>query len=204
MLSKIDRRMTPEEFHAWQEGEDEKYELVGGYPVLRCPDLEMMTGASRRHDQIVWNILAELKVQLRGGPCRGFTSDTAVKTTTGNRRRPDAGVECGKRDDKAHDAGDVRMVAEVLSPSTHELDMFGKLDEYRAIPTMHYVLLIEPNAPRAILWARGDNMSWDHVVVEGLDSSVELPSVGVSLKFRDIYDEIDFDSVPHLVDGSGA
>ena len=74
---------------------DEKYELVDGYPVPRCPDIEMMTGASRRHDQIVFNILGELGNQLRGSPCRGFTADTAVRTTEG-RRRPDAGVECGE------------------------------------------------------------------------------------------------------------
>ena len=100
MLDKAQRRMTPEEFYAWQEAMDEKYELVDGYPVERCPDTKMMTGARRRHDQIVWNFLAELKVQLRGKPCRGFTSDTAVKTATG-RRRPDAGVECGELDDES-------------------------------------------------------------------------------------------------------
>ena len=49
----------------------------------------MMTGASRRHDQIVFNIHGELRDRLRGGQCRGFTADTAVGTPAG-RRRPDA------------------------------------------------------------------------------------------------------------------
>ena len=98
MLDKAPRRMTPEEFYAWQEPMDEKYELVDGYPVPRCPDIEMMTGASKRHDRIVLNVLAELRNQLRGKACHGSTSDTAVRTSRG-RRRPDAGVECGERDD---------------------------------------------------------------------------------------------------------
>lgn len=202
MLDKAPRRMTPEEFYAWQEPMDEKYELVDGYPVPRCPDIEMMTGASRRHDQIVWNVLAELKVQLRGKPCRGFTSDTAIKTLKG-RRRPDAGVECGERDDQSHEAGDVQLVSEVLSPSTRELDMFGKLDEYRAIPTMRYVLLIEPNAPRTVLWSRNDDLSWTDKAIEGLEEKIELSKLGITLALTDIYDEIDFRNVAKRVGGSG-
>src|SRR4051812_24703928 len=153
MLDKVRQRMTPEEFYAWQETMDERYELVDGYPVPRCPDIEMMTGASRRHDQIVFNIHGELRNQLRGGPCRGFSADTAVRTPEG-RRRPDAGVECGALDDQSFEAGEVRMVVEVLSPSTRDLDTFGKLDEYKAIDSIDHILLVEPNAPQAILWSR--------------------------------------------------
>ena len=203
MLDKAQRRMTPEEFYVWQEPMDEKYELVDGYPAKRCPDIEMMTGASRRHDQIVWNLLAALKPQLRGKPCRGFTSDTAVRTLRGTRRRPDAGIECGKRDDQSHEAGDVRMVAEVLSPSTRELNMFGKLDEYRAIPTMQYVLLVEPNAPRAILWSRNDEL-WEHVTIEGLSASIELASLGLTLTLAEIYDEVEFATAPKPVQEDGS
>jgi Uma2 family endonuclease len=87
MLDKLERRMTPEEFYAWQETIDERYELVDGYPV------KMMTGASRRHDQIVVNLIGEIGRQLRGSACRPFTADTAVRTFPATRRRPDAVIE---------------------------------------------------------------------------------------------------------------
>ena len=125
MLDKITRRMTPDEFYAWQEPMDEKYELVDGYPV------KMMNGASRRHGQIVFNMISEVGRQLRRTSCRGFTGDTAVRTLPGTRRRPDVGVECGHRDDGSYEAGEVRMVVEVLSPSTREFNLYGKLDEYK-------------------------------------------------------------------------
>src|SRR4051794_3867032 len=102
MLDKRQRRMTPEAFYAWAEPLDEKYELVDGFPVRRTPDLEMMTGASKRHDRIVWNLIGAIGNQLRAGPCHGFTSDTAVRTSPLSRRRPDAGIECGARDDQSH------------------------------------------------------------------------------------------------------
>ena len=200
MLDKAQRRMTPEEFYAWQEAMDEKYELVDGYPVPRCPDTEMMTGARRRHDQIVWNVLAELKVQLRGKPCRGFTSDTAVKTAKG-RRRPDAGIECGELHDESFEAGEVRMVAEVLSPSTRELDMFGKLDEYKAIESMDHVLLIEPNEPRAILWSRQPDRSWNHTDFQGIDAEIEVRAIGITLRLEEVYSGLKFRSSPTLSEG---
>lgn len=203
MLDKVPRRMTPEEFYAWQEQMDEKYELVDGYPVPRCPDIEMMTGASRRHDQIVFNTHAELRNQLRGGPCRGFTADTAVRTPAG-RRRPDAGVECGELDDQSYEAGDVRMVVEVLSPSTRDLDTIGKLDEYKAIDTMDHILLVEPNAPQAILWSRQPDRSWTHANFVGIEASISIQSLRIELKLADLYSGLEFRPPPRLVQGDGA
>ena len=43
------RRMTPEEFFAWQLGQDGLYELVDGVPV---PHVKMLTGASAQHDRV--------------------------------------------------------------------------------------------------------------------------------------------------------
>lgn len=202
MLDKRLKRMTPEEFYAWQEPIDEKYELVDGYPVPRRPDAELMTGASKRHDRIVWNLIRALGNQLGEGPCQGFTSDTAVRTPEDKRRRPDVGVECGARDDQSFEAEDVRFVAEVLSPSTREFDMYGKLEEYRSIPSMQYVLLVEPNAPAAILWSR-KGAAWSYVELEGRDARVELPDLGVTFPLDEIYGSLTFRPVPKLVTGSG-
>jgi len=77
------RRMTAEEFFAWQEKQDKLYELVDGLPVL---PLKMMTGASRAHDRAVVNIIVSLGNQLRGGPCRPTTDDLAVRIPAGNVR----------------------------------------------------------------------------------------------------------------------
>lgn len=195
MLDKIARRMTPEEFYAWQEPMDEKYELVDGYPV------KMMTGASRRHDQIVVSLIAALGNQLRGGPCRGFTSDTAVRTVGRTRRRPDAGIECGPITDESYEAGEVRLVAEVLSPSTREFDLFGKLDEYKSVETMDYVLFIEPNAPEAILWSRGNDRTWSHAIFHGVDASIDVKALGINLKLGELYEGLEFRLIPRLVSG---
>jgi Uma2 family endonuclease len=109
------RRMTAAQFFDWDPGDDARYELVDGVPV-------MMTGARRRHDQIVVNGVGELGAKLRGHRCRPFTADTAVRIPNGNIRRPDAGVDCGRFDDDAVHADQPRLVIEVLSPSTRQFD----------------------------------------------------------------------------------
>jgi hypothetical protein len=54
------------------------------------------------------------------------------------------------------------------------------------------VLLIEPNAPEAVLWARGEDRTWSRDRSEGLDAEVELPGIGISLALRDLYDGVEF------------
>ncbi|MCB8838426.1 Uma2 family endonuclease [Aurantimonas sp. VKM B-3413] len=89
------RHWSADEFLRWQEGREGLYELVGGVPV------KMMTGPSARHDNIVLNVLGELRVRLRSKPCKPFTADFCVQTLPGQIRRTDAGVDCDQVDPDA-------------------------------------------------------------------------------------------------------
>jgi Uma2 family endonuclease len=132
------RRMTQDEFFAWQANQERNYELVDGLPVL---PLKMMTGASRAHDCVVVNIIRELGNQLRGGPCRPTTDDLAVRSPAGNVRRPDITVECGQGDRRDLSVSEPRVVIEVLSPSTMSFDRIRKIPEHQTISTISHILL---------------------------------------------------------------
>lgn len=185
--------MSVDEYYAWGELQEDRYEYVDGAPV------RMMSGASRRHDQIVVNTLVALGDQLRGSGCRPFTADTAVATTTRRLRRPDIGIECGDRRDTDHAANAPRVVIEVPSPSTREFNLYGKLDEYKAVESLDTILLVEPNAPEVMVWSRTPGQPWTHRPVAGLDSAIPLPSVGASLRLAEIYDGLAFPARPRLV-----
>ena len=182
--------MSVDEYYAWGELQEERYEYVDGFPV------RMMSGASRRHDQIVVNIIAELRQQLRGGSCRPFTADTAVATRVTRRRRPDIGIESGERRDADYAANAPRVVVEVLSPSTREFNLYGKLDEYKALDSLDTILLVEPNAPDVMVWTRPSGGEWSHERVEGLEAEVALASVGARLRLAEIYDGLTFPAPP--------
>jgi Uma2 family endonuclease len=107
----------------------------------------------------------------------------------------------GERDDASLEAEDVRLVVEVLSPSMRELDMFAKLDEYKSVASIRHILLVEPNAPRAILWSRDAAQEWMHANLEGWDAAAELPSLGLSIPLREIYAGLAFRLRPNILEG---
>jgi Uma2 family endonuclease len=189
MTDAAPRRWTIEEFFAWQERQPERY--VDGFPI------RMMAGAKNVHDDIVVNILAELRNQLRGGGCRPFTSDGSVETKPGQIRRPDIGVDCGRRDPNATRASSPRVVVEVLSPTTRDFDTIGKLEEYKLIASLERIVVVEPNAPEVIVGARGADRSWRKAIRRGLDQ--DMPEIGVTLALAEIYDGVEFPARPRLV-----
>ena len=147
--------------------------------------------------------LAELRNQLRGGGRRPFTSDGSVETKPGQIRRPDVGVDCGRRDPNATKATSPRVVVEVLSPTTRDFDTIGKLDEYKLIDSLAHIVVIEPNAPEVIVWARGDDRSWRKAIRQGLIQEIDMPEIGVTLALAEIYDGVEFPARPRLVAKTG-
>jgi Uma2 family endonuclease len=148
------RPMTPEEFFAWQAKQDRNNELVEGFPVL---PLKATRGATLRDDRVTVTALVSFGNQLRGGPCRPTTDDAAVRMPRGN-IRPDLAVDCGQIVDAALEAQEPRLVLEVLSPSTMNIDRFRKLEEYKSHPAIRLVLLVETRGRKVGLWRRDDQV----------------------------------------------
>ncbi len=188
---------TLEQFFAWQACQKDRYELVGGVPI------RLMAGARNVHDDIVVNLLSELRGQLRGSGCRPFTGEGSIETMPGQIRRPDVGIDCGRRDPDGLKAALPRAVIEVLSPTTRDFDTFEKLPEYRQVASLDYILVVEPNAPEIVLWSRGADRTWVQAVIDGLDGAVELPDLGVTLPLAEIYDGVEFPARPRLVRRDG-
>lgn len=188
------RRMTQDEFLAWQERQDRLYELVDGLPLL---PLKMMTGASRAHDRVVVNVIAALHRQLRGGPCQPTTDDLAVRIPGGNVRRPDVSVECGQAlPPRELTVREPRVIIEVLSPSTMTFDRIRKLPEYQTILSVAHILLIDTEAPRVDLLSRGADGAWTQTKLDGLAARAELPAIGAALTLSDIFEGVELPALP--------
>lgn len=187
------RRMTPEEFFAWQEKQDKLYELVDGLPVL---PLKMMTGASRAHDRVVTNIIRHLGNKLSGGPCWPTTDDLAVRIPLGNVRRPDVTVECGKGDRRDVAVREPRVIIEVLSPSTMTFDRIRKLPEYQTIATVTDILLVDTEKPRVDQWSREGDGRWRQAKFDGLGAVVGLPTIGTEVALAEVFEGLEFEPPP--------
>ncbi len=151
-------------------------------------------GASNRHDIVVVNIIAELGARLRGTPFRPFTGNGAIETGPGQIRRPDAGIDCGAFDPDGYLAAEPIVVFEVLSPSTLDFDRLRKVEEYKAVPTIRHVVIVEPTRPQVLVWSREEGGDWRADEILGLGGSVELAAVDIALPMAEIYDRLSFES----------
>ena len=197
------RRWTEEEFFAWLERQETKYELVDGQPVpRRAPDpVTGMVGATQRHDRVAVNLIVALAGRLRGSACRPGTSDTAIRIPGRNIRYPDVAVDCGRLQDSERTATEPVLVAEVLSPSTRDFDQTEKLEEYRTVPTLRHILVIDPMQPRLLLHTRGAEGHWSAERIAGLDAAAALPALGIELPLAELYEGLTFQPLPRVVDG---
>ena len=180
---------TFEDFLDWEHLQDWRHELVDGVPMA-------MAGASEGHNIIQGNIFAALLSRLRGGPCRPFPSDMAVKTGFRKGRYPDVTVDCGPRNPENRSRPSPTIVFEVLSSDTQGEDRTVKLWEYNELRTIAHYVLVEQSAPLLHVYSRGESGEFKlrPQEVRGLDGVVELSAVGVSLSMAEIYESLDFDS----------
>jgi Uma2 family endonuclease len=188
-------KMTVDEFLEWCLTQEERYELVDGVPRLkwsdRAPegdDPHLMTGARRVHDDIVVNGIVALRTKLTGGPCKPHTSDLAITVPAGGVRRPDILVDCEPGSPNDLDASKPVLVVEVLSRSTRNFDLLRKTAEYRTIPSLRYILHIDPDEIAAIFHVRQPDGRWEDAPLIGRDTEISMPEINVSLTLGDFYE----------------
>jgi len=174
--------MSLDEFLDWEAGQELRYELVGGQPV-------MMTGGTVAHDFVRPRIATSLGVQLRGRACR-MALDVKIACPTGNVRYPDVAIHCGPLRPKDSLASGPRVVIEVLSDSTKATDFLIKLKDYKSVAEIETHLIFWQDEARAIVHHRLGEAWSDGALVEGLSETIMLDGVGVSLSLHDIYDDL--------------
>jgi len=180
-------RWTWEAYLEWEARQEIKHELVDGR-------VRAMAGGTVRHDIIANNLRAELRTRLRGGPSRVQGPDLKVRAGR-NARYPDAVIDCGPRVPEAVLAQQPVAVFEVLSKSTAWIDQGLKLRDYGATPSIRYCALISQDEPRALVYVRDDDGRLDigaAALLEGMEASIELPELGVSLPFAALYEDVAF------------
>ena len=183
------RLMTIDEFLSWQDLQEVRCELVDGRPVA-------MTGASFAHDRVVGNLRWALKNQLRaaGSQCESFGADIGLTIDPWTLRRPDVAVYCPPFDESAARSNRPRLLAEVLSRSTEQLDYFTKMDEYKAVAALRTIWLVDPRAVAVGVWTRDSAGEWQHRVVRDIGATLHTPDLGIEVALNDIYDLVTIDT----------
>jgi len=172
----------------WEPRQSVRYELVNG-------EVYAMTGGTMAHDVIGNNLRSMLLGQLRGKPCRLQGPDAKVKAGE-NGRYPDALIDCGRFNPNALFASEPVAVFEVLSKTTELFDQNQKLDDYDAVPSIRFYVLISQIEPKALIYQRDQHGRFGPTgkkVVQG-SASIDLAGIAIALPLAGLYDGIDFAS----------
>ena len=178
------RRMTLDEFLDWDDGTDTRYELVGGFAWA-------MASPMPGHGTLTIALGGELRAALRARPpCRAIA---------------EAGIVLPDRDDTYYVAdiaciceplranqrliADPVLIVEVLSPSTAAWDRQTKAADYRRIPSVQEILLIDSESLFAEVWRR-DGERWITEIVRGGDATFALASVNLTIPLAELYEGI--------------
>ena len=176
-------RMTKEEFLAWEERQELRYEFDGHKAVA-------MVGGTQAHDIICMNIVIELQPRLGNGPCRVHSGGMKIEVA-GRIRYPDASVVCSPVQPKGKVILDPVIVFEVESESTALIDQTDKNEEYSDTPSIQRYVMLSQNAVFATVFARAGG-AWTGSITKGADTPLLLPEVGVQLPLGLLYQRLSF------------
>ena len=198
-LPRAHTRYAVGEYLAIERESEERHEYLDG-------QIYAMAGESPEHGAICTNLTRIISTQLLGSPCQVFSKDMKVRsgpspklgqtTTKGLYSYPDLLVVCGEL--RFHDEHrDVLLnpvvIIEVLSPATEAFDRGEKWARYQTwLPELTNYLLVSQTKPRIEHFHRGAGGEWVYSLVNSLEDSLSLDSVGCVIQLTEVYDRIIF------------
>src|SRR6185436_6437179 len=139
-----------------------------------------MTGASRRHNLIVWNLSAALHAQLQWRGCEAYVGDMRVFIpAVGLYTYPDVAVACGEprfEDTELDTLLNPTLVIEVLSATTEGYDRGKKASYYRSLDSLREYVLVSQEEVRVELFTRQQDCHWLLSEADQLDATILLGS----------------------------
>ena len=179
------KRMTLAEFLRWEDGTDTRYELLGGCPVAMAPP-------AIAHGILALRLGARIDAALRSrSPCFG-QSEAGIARPDRNDTCyiADLAVTCIPPERGQKLLQDPLLIVEILSPGTALYDRQTKVSDYRRIPSVQEILLIDSASVFAeVLRREGDR--WMTEILRGRQATLSLASIGLTAAISELYERID-------------
>jgi Uma2 family endonuclease len=139
-----------EDFLAFDDGTDTRYELLRGRIVAMAPPAEA-------HGEIVSRLVMAIGGNLQP-PCRVIAeAGILLPDRADTYYQADLAITCAPRRPGQVWVVDPIVIVEVLSPSTAASDLERKLPDYRLIPSLREILVVSSTEPRVEHLSRGDD-----------------------------------------------
>jgi Uma2 family endonuclease len=189
------RRLTEAEYLTLERDAEFRSEFYAG-------ELFAMAGGSPVHNIIKDNLIGELYGQLKGGPCRSYSSDQRVKVAaTGLYTYPDIVVVCGPPEYDGADPNSLtnpQILIEVLSPGTAEYDRGTKFRHYQKLRSVREIVLVCQDCPQVERFVRQPDETWILATFDDHSASFSLATIPATIALADIYRGVTFPENPPL------
>lgn len=173
------------EYLAMERGSSIRHEFLDG-------EIFAMAGGTPEHAALAAAVIGQLHAQLRGKPCRVYTSDLRIGVQeSGLLTYPDVSVICGAPQvDPADPATIVNptLLLEVLSESTQAWDRGEKFEHYKRIPTLQDYVLVSAREQLIEAWRRS-GPEWIRREAR-IHASLLLDSIGCALDVDAVYAQL--------------
>jgi Uma2 family endonuclease len=174
-------RMTVEEYLAWAEKQPGRYELLNGIVHAMAPER-----AIHAKIKLALHMALAAAIRARNLPCHVLPDGMTVRIDDSTTYEPDGLVYCGPElPPSAIEVPNPVIVAEVISPSSEHIDTSIKLADYFRVPSIMHYLIVDPQKPLIIYYARRNN----DPVLAGIarDGVIALDPPGLELALSDVY-----------------
>ena len=153
-----------------------------------------MAGASREHNQLVFNLAGLLHAQLRNRPCSAFVADMRVRTRAHEAYfYPDLSVVCGEmqfEDEHSDTLTNPSLIIEVLSPTTEGYDRGAKFAHYRRLESLREYILVAQDRVSIERYIRNVQGQWLLSEATELDQTLQLEAIGCELSLQAVYEKV--------------
>lgn len=175
--------MTVDEFLAWADGREGRWELRDGLVIAMSPE---RAGHGRTKYAAAKSLEAALlKANL---PCHLLLDCVAVRVDARTSFQPDLVIHCGEPvPDDDTEVKNPSVVVEVLSPSTRGIDLGLKVRRYFELPSIQHYLILDPDDRSVIHYARGEgDLLLTRIISAG---ELRLDPPGFAVEARSLFPE---------------
>jgi Uma2 family endonuclease len=163
-----------------------KHEFIDG-------EVFAMAGGTIQHAALAAAVMGTLVAELRGKPCRAYSSDLRIRIVLGNvSTYPDISVVCGDvvpDSQDPHSATNPKLLVEVLSDSTEGYDRGAKFATYRRISSLEEYVMVSQHEPLIERYSRNTDGSWT-LTEFGPGMTLALDAIGCMIAVDEVYEGI--------------
>ena len=175
---------SPEEYLSREELAESRSEYDDGV-------ITAMAGSTVDHQQITQNSALSLDSKIRSSGCRVFPTEMKVRVESVNKfYYPDITVICEQPEfyqDRRDTITNPILLIEVLSEKTEAKDRGEKFFAYQTLESIREYALISQDKYLVETFTKQSDGSWKYLATIGLESKIQLQSVGAELLMREIY-----------------